>query len=137
MMRLYVDDRLCDLAADVAIPVGFDAADMSDVAAGRSGLSLTVKLPSTPANDAVFGRALDPYAAERFNAAHHAARIEAGTAVLFSGTAYLLSGIVRNAVGRGCLRGAHHGRCGAVGGTCGADDDRRQQHRVLHAAYAR
>lgn len=91
MMRLYVDDRLCDLAADVAIPVGFDAADMSDAAAGRSGLSLTVKLPSTPANDAVFGRALDPYAAERFNARHHAARIEAGTAVLFSGTAYLLS----------------------------------------------
>ncbi len=91
MMRLYVDDRLCDLAADVAIPVGFDAAAMSDVAAGRSGRTLTVKLPSTPANNAVFGRALDPYAAERFNAGHHTARIEAGTAVLFSGTAYLLS----------------------------------------------
>lgn len=91
MMRLYVDDRLCDLAADVAIPVGFDAAAMSDVAAGRSGRTLTVKLPSTPANNAVFGRALDPYAAERFNAGHHTARIEAGTAVLFSGTVYLLS----------------------------------------------
>lgn len=91
MMRLYVDDRLCDLAADVAIPVGFDAAAMSDVAAGRSGRTLTVKLPSTPANNAVFGRALDPYAAERFNAGHHTARIEAGTAVLFSGTAYLRS----------------------------------------------
>lgn len=91
MMRLYVDGRRCDLAADVPIPVGFDAAAMSDVAAGRSGRTMVVKLPSSPANDAVFGRALDPYAVERFNAAHHEARIEAGTAVLLSGTAYLLS----------------------------------------------
>lgn len=90
-MRLYVDDRLCDLAADMPIPIGFDASAMSDAAAGRNGRTLTVKLPSSPTNDTVFGRSLDPYAVERFNAEHHAARIEAGTAVLFSGTAYLLS----------------------------------------------
>lgn len=90
-MRLYVDDRLCDLAADMPVPIGFDASAMSDAAAGRNGRTLTVKLPSSPANDTVFGRSLDPYAVERFNAEHHAARIEAGTAVLFSGTAYLLS----------------------------------------------
>ncbi len=90
MMCLYIDNRPCDLAADVALPVGFDAADMSDVAAGRTGRTLTVKLPSSPANNAVFGRSLDPYSVERFNAVHHEARIEAGTAVLFEGTAVLL-----------------------------------------------
>lgn len=91
MMRLYVDGSRCDLAADVAIPLGFDAAAMSDVASGRSGRTVTLQLPSTPANNAVFGGALDPYAAERFNASHHEARIEAGTAVLMTGTAYLIS----------------------------------------------
>lgn len=91
MVRLYVDDRRCDLASAVAIPLGFDAADLLDAAACRRGRTLTLRLPSTPANDAVFGSALDPYAAERFNASHHEARLEAGAAVLFTGTAYLLS----------------------------------------------
>lgn len=90
MMRLYIDGRLCDLADDVAVPVGFDASAMSDAAAGRNGRTLTLKLPSTAANDAVFRRSLDPYAVGRFNAECHEARIEAGTAVLFEGTAVLL-----------------------------------------------
>lgn len=91
MMRLYIDERRCDLAAEVAVPCGFDADLLADIAAGRKGRSLTLSLPCTPANDEVFGRAADIYAAERFNAAHHTARIDFGTATLMDGTAVLVA----------------------------------------------
>lgn len=91
MMRLYIDGRQCDLAAEVAIPCGFDAERLADVAAGREGRTLTLLLPCTPANDSLFGHSRDIYAAKRFNAEHHEARVEFGTAVLMEGTAVLLA----------------------------------------------
>ncbi|MGN0006915.1 MAG: hypothetical protein ACI35T_02330 [Alistipes sp.] len=92
MMRLYIDGRPCDLAEEsVVVPCGFDAATLADAASWRTGSTLSLSLPSTPANDAVFGCSHDIYAAERFNASLHPARIEVGTATLMEGRAVLVA----------------------------------------------
>ncbi len=91
MMRLSIDGRQCDLAEEAVVPCRFDAADLADAASWRTGSTLSLSLPSTPANDAVFGCSRDIYAAERFNASLHRARIEVGTATLMEGRAVLVA----------------------------------------------
>lgn len=90
MMRLYIDGERCDVAAEVAVPCGFDADRLADLASGRMGSTLTLSLPRTPANDALFRCSGDIYAVERFNASHHTARIDFGTTTLMEGTAVLV-----------------------------------------------
>ena len=91
MMRLYVDGLSCDIAEESRVPCGFDADSLADLDAARTGRSLTLTLPRTATNDRIFCHADDIYAAERFNASHHTARIDFGMATLMEGTAVLLS----------------------------------------------
>lgn len=91
MMRLTVDGRMCDLSSDFAVPFGFDSEELFSTEAARQGVTVELELPSTRANNAVFGDLCDPYAKTRFNLSHHEAEISADGVVLFSGTAYLLS----------------------------------------------
>ena len=52
MMRLSIDGRQCDLAEEAVVPCRFDAADLADAASWRTDSTLSLSLPSTPANDA-------------------------------------------------------------------------------------
>lgn len=91
MIRLKIDGRTCDTPQSFVLPVGFDAARLADVQAGRSGRRLTLVLPGTPANDRIFGFPEDVYAAERFNAAAHRAEVEADGIRVMAGVACLLA----------------------------------------------
>lgn len=90
-MELIIDDLRCDLGEQLPVLPKFDVAALADVDACREGRSLRVTLPVTPDNDAVARFARDPHAAERFNAEVHTARLTAGGALLFAGTARLIS----------------------------------------------
>ena len=91
MMRLYVDGQPCDIGGECVVPCGFDADSLADLVAARTGRSLTLTLPRSATNDRIFCHADDIYAAERFNASHHTARIDFGPVTLMEGTAVLLS----------------------------------------------
>ena len=91
MMRLAVDGRPCDLFSDFGVSFGFDAENLFSAESARQGITVEVELPSTRANNEVFGSLRDPYAKTRFNTEHHTAEISADGMVLLSGTAYLLS----------------------------------------------
>ena len=91
MMVLRIDGVRCDMGTLPTIPIGFDIAKLSDVEGARSGRSIDIELPKTPANDALLGASCDIYATEKFNNEHHTAHIEKDGVRLFEGTAYLRS----------------------------------------------
>ncbi|MDE5962540.1 MAG: hypothetical protein K2G58_00645, partial [Alistipes sp.] len=90
-MELKIDNLRCDLGDRLPELPKYDAADWADIDACRTGRSLKVTLPVTDANDAIARFARDPHAARRFNEEHHTAEITAEGALLFTGTARLLS----------------------------------------------
>ncbi|MBQ2423777.1 MAG: hypothetical protein II262_03155 [Alistipes sp.] len=90
-MKLYVDGRLCPLSELGKLPVGFSIGSMTDPQQAIAGQSLELEIPSTAESEAIFGRAKDIHAAERYNDAHHTARLTLRGVEIFSGTIYLLS----------------------------------------------
>ena len=90
-MELTIDNLPCDLGTQLPRLPKYAASALADVEACRTGHAVVAVLPVTPRNDAVARFARDPHAAERFNDEIHTARITAGGATLFSGTARLLS----------------------------------------------
>lgn len=100
MITLYIDNSRCDLDNFPAIPIDFDAEHLKDVEGARSGRTIEVELPATPANDRLFGSSRDIYATARFNAEHHTAKVMKEGVEIFAGSAYLLGTTVKG------------GRCG-------------------------
>lgn len=90
-MELTIDHHRCDLGDRLPELPKYDATTLADVDTCRVGRSLKVTLPITDANDAVVCFARDPYTAARFNETIHTAEITADGALLFAGTARLLS----------------------------------------------
>lgn len=90
-MKLYVDGCLCPLSELGKLPVGFSIGSMTDPQQAIAGQSLELEIPSTAESEAIFGRARDIHAAERYNDAHHSARLTLRGVEIFSGTIYLLS----------------------------------------------
>lgn len=90
MIRLTIDGVACDVAPDTLLPFGYDAARLSDPSAAREGRSMTLTLPATDRNDALFGPVWNPRAACRFNRLPRTAELSVGGAVLLCGTARLL-----------------------------------------------
>lgn len=103
MMVLRIDGVRCDMGTLPTIPIGFDIAKLSDVEGARSGRSIDIELPKTPANDALLGASCDVYTAEKFNNEHHTAHIEKDGVRLFEGTAYLRSTTMNGKSGNGYL----------------------------------
>ena len=99
MVTLWIDGKQCDVEQIPTIPIGFDAANLSNVEGARSGRSVELILPTTPNNDSLFGASRDLYATERFNMEHHTARIEKDGVQIFEGTAYLLATTVNRELG--------------------------------------
>lgn len=90
-MELTIDHHRCDLGDRLPELPKYDVTTLADVDTCRAGRSLKVTLPVTDANDAVTCFARDPYTAARFNETIHTAEITADGALLFAGTARLLS----------------------------------------------
>ncbi len=90
-MELKIDRIRCDLGDRLPEIPKYDASTLADVDACREGRSLKITLPATANNDAIACFARDPHAAKRFNEERHTAELTADGAVLFAGTARLLS----------------------------------------------
>lgn len=92
MVRVLIDNKLCDLNEGFALPKNiftFDADSLSDIERQRSGKKITITLPSTPTNDAIIGFAADSYTATRFNASHHEGIIEVDGTQMLKGVVHL------------------------------------------------
>ncbi len=90
-MELKIDRIRCDLGDRLPELPKYDASTLADADACSEGRSLKITLPATANNDAIARFARDPHAAERFNEERHTAELTADGAVLFAGTARLLS----------------------------------------------
>ena len=91
MLRLWIDERECDVAAVPPIPLAYNVERLTDIERAREGRTIELVLPATPANNAVLGSLRDLYATERFNTQTHTARLAEGGVTIFEGTAYLIS----------------------------------------------
>ena len=87
-MELTIDDIRCDIGCEALPAWSWEAAELCDPEALREGRSTVLTLPSTAVNDRVFGYALTPHGARRFNRELH-------TAVLRHEEQKLLDGHVR------------------------------------------
>ena len=91
MLTLTIDGRHCDIDKLPKIPINFHLYKLTDVEGAREGRNIELALPSTPANNLIFGASRDIYSTARFNAEHHAAVIKSGDVAIFKGTVYLLA----------------------------------------------
>ena len=90
-MELKIDRIRCDLGGRLPELPKYNASTLADADACGEGRSLKITLPATANNDAIARFARDPHAATRFNEEQHTAELTADGAVLFAGTARLLS----------------------------------------------
>lgn len=94
MVEIALDGKRCDLWEGYTLPrdiFKIDVAAMADIQQQRSGRSVELRLPSSPANDALFGYAADPCCGERFNASHHEAVVTVDGVELMRGVAHLMA----------------------------------------------
>ena len=91
MLRLWIDERECDVATVPPIPLAYSVERLTDIERAREGRTIELVLPATPANNAVLGSSRDLYATERFNTQPHTARLAEGGVTIFEGAAYLIS----------------------------------------------
>lgn len=98
MVTLWIDEQRCDIGPISTIPIAFDAAKLTQAEGARSGRTIELELPATPANRAILGASCDLLATKRFNMEHHSARIEKSGIEIFGGTAYLLETAINNGV---------------------------------------
>lgn len=98
MIGLWIDGQRCDIDHLPTIPIGFDATNLTKVEGAREGRTIELVIPSTPANDIVFGASCDLCSTKRFNMEHHTARIEREGIEIFGGTVYLLKTTITDGV---------------------------------------
>lgn len=84
-MELRVDGALCDLGMATPPAWSWSADRMRTSEGMRQGETFRMEIPSTPQNDRIFGYAITPHPAERFNQTLHRAEIWQEGARLFSG----------------------------------------------------
>lgn len=90
-MELRIDNQGCDLPQDLMIHLGWEGPSEQSAESLRSGQSLKIDLPATPANDAILSDARIPYAPERFNRSLHTATLIQDGVTLFEGVVRLWS----------------------------------------------
>ena len=89
MMRLLIDSRECPFDASKRLRLRWSAAKLRSVDEARTGLAVTLDIPSTPETDRLFGSARDIHSTMRFNDTLHTASIECDGVTVHSGTAVL------------------------------------------------
>ena len=92
MVKIIIDNQECDLLEGFCPPkniVTFNADDLADIERQRTGKRLSLRLPSTPKNDAIMGFATDSYTTTRFNAAYHEGVIEVDGTPMLKGVVHL------------------------------------------------
>ena len=89
-MELLIDGISCELSSCKALTPAWSRERLSSPEAWREGWSLTLDLPRGANNDALFGYAFSPHAAERFNHSIHQAELRHEGALLHRGTVRLL-----------------------------------------------
>lgn len=100
-MKLYVDGHCCPLDSEPTLPIGFSVEGLTDPQSAMQGQILELELPSTDQSDAIFGKARDIYAAERFNDTHHQATLVYKGVELFSGTICIVNAQLNDKSGGG------------------------------------
>ena len=101
MIELWIDDKRCDVEKLPAIPIDFDIENLTKVEGERSGRTIELELPATPANNLILGPSRDLYAAARFNMEHHTAKLKRDGVEIFGGTVYLISTTIYGGSGEG------------------------------------
>jgi hypothetical protein len=84
-MELYIDNKPVDTDNGSEVAISLSVASVTDPRHARSGYTRSIRLPMTPANDAVFGFAFDVNARDRFNASRHTGRVEHEGVALIEG----------------------------------------------------
>lgn len=98
MVELWIDNRRCDIGELPTLPIDFDIARLTKVEGAREGRTVELKLPATPANNALFDSSHHLDGSVRFNLDHHSAHLEKDGIRIFEGTAYLLDTAIDNGV---------------------------------------
>ncbi len=84
-MELFIDNIAVDTDDASRLALSLSVAVVTDPRRGRAGYTRTLRLPATPANDAVFGYAAEIHSRDRFNAVAHTGRVEHEGCVLIEG----------------------------------------------------
>ncbi len=84
-MELYIDNVAVEVDGNSRLALSLSVAVVTDPRRGRAGYTRTLRLPATPANDAVFGYASELHSRDRFNATPHTGRVEHEGCVLIEG----------------------------------------------------
>ena len=88
-MRLLIDSQECPFDASKRLRLRWSAAKLKSVDEARTGLAVTLDIPSTPETDRIFGSARDIHSTIRFNDTEHTAIIECDGVTVHSGVAVL------------------------------------------------
>ena len=91
MMQLYVDSQPVPFDASERLGLHWSSSVLRNVDEARTGVAVTLGVPSTPQTDRIFCRAHDLHSAMAFNDSAHTARIECDGATVHSGVAVLTS----------------------------------------------
>lgn len=92
MVKIIIDNQECDLLEGFRLPknlVTFNADDLADIERQRTGKSISLRLPSSPTNDAIMGFATDSYTTTRFNATYHEGVVEVDNTPMLKGVVHL------------------------------------------------
>ena len=90
MMRLLIDSQECPFDAEKRLRLRWSAAALKSVDAARTGVAVTLDIPSTPLTDRIFGSPRDLHTATAFNDTEHRGVIECDGAEVHAGTAVLV-----------------------------------------------
>jgi hypothetical protein len=84
-MELFIDNIAVDTDSESELRLSLSQTVATDPRRGRAGYTRTMRLPATPANDAVFNYAAEIHSRDGFNAAAHTGRVEHEGCVLIEG----------------------------------------------------
>ncbi|MFR9510711.1 MAG: hypothetical protein SNI51_00190 [Rikenellaceae bacterium] len=90
MVRVTISGIECQLDSSQTITLKFDSESLADLESGRTGSTISFKLPLSSQNRAIFGVECDIHPISKFNSEWHEMIIEADGINIFEGTAYLM-----------------------------------------------
>lgn len=102
-MNLYIDGRQAEIDPRERISVSLSVASVTTPEYGRTGHTKSMSIPMTARNRTLMGDCEQIHSRDKFNAAHHTARIEADGCTIMEGT-MVLTGCECEAAGMGRYR---------------------------------
>ena len=86
MLKLFIDEKLVDLAPSTPIAISLGIAHINKIDSGRTSYSKLIQVPITSSNRLIFGDANEIHALQTFNQQPHSARIEVDGSTVLDGT---------------------------------------------------